>query len=300
MLSEVGVDPGLNPPRAVQYALGVERQITDTMAMGVQLVYKETEDLIGWEILGDGVYEFVDYTDPNTGRTFQLANICDEGCVAPTLRKGNRPGAGSLAPDEEYASEYQAAILTFERRQRDGWSMMASYTWSKSEGLIPRPSLQTQGGPLFGTLDGTDPNEWINSRQLLQNDREHMLRVQADVQLPWDLELTTSINWQSGRPFNQQTRPTPGVVDQPRPWFIVLENSDERRLPSTLMVDLGFGKRWKIGEEFVLKTDLQVLNLLNEDEHQFWETQRLDAGDTFVKDDYLYPRRLMLRVGIEF
>ena len=77
-------------------------------------------------------------------------------------------------------------------------------------------------------------------------------------------------------------------------------NSDERRLPSTFMVDLGFGKRWKLGEELVLKTDLQVLNLLNEDEHQFWETQRLDAGDTFVKDDYLYPRRLMLRVGIEF
>jgi outer membrane receptor protein involved in Fe transport len=298
VLAEVGVDPDLEAPRAVQYALGAERQLNDTMAVGLQLVYKETENLVGWEILGDGDYEIVQWTDPSTGRTFDIVSVC-AGCE-PTLRKGNRPGAGSLAPRNEYYNEYQAAMLTFERRQRDGWSLMASYTWSRSEGINARPTAQTQGGPLFGTLDGTDPNEWINSYQLLQNDREHMVRLQGTVEMPWDLELTGSVNWQSGRPFNRQARPPRALIEQSRPWVIVDPNSSGRRLPSTTMVDVGFGKRWRIGGDVTLKTDLQVLNLLNDDSHQYWETQRLDLGDPYVKDDYLYPRRAMLRIGIEF
>ena len=110
LLADVGVDPDLNAPKAMQYALAVERQFSDTIAMGLQLVYKETEDLIGWEILGDGIYEEVPFTDSFTGREYTLLNLCDEGCRAATIRKGNRPGAGSLAPNENYHQEYQAAI----------------------------------------------------------------------------------------------------------------------------------------------------------------------------------------------
>ena len=213
------------------------------------------------------------------------------------MRKGNRPGAGSLAPNDEYYQEYQAAILTFERRQRDGWSLMGSYTWSRSEGLVPRPGAQTQGSPFFGGTDGKDPNEWINADQLLQNDREHMLRIQGTFDLPWDLELTGSMNWQSGRPYNRQGRARLG---QGSTWIILDPNDDSRRLPSTLMLDVGFGKRWNLGNDIVLKTDLQVLNLLNDDSHQYWETQRLLPGEDYVKDDYLYPRRAVIRIGIEF
>ena len=124
-----------------------------------------------------------------------------------------------------------------------------------------------------------------------------MIRLQGSFDLPWDLEATGSINWQSGRPYNRQGR---ARLDQGSTWVILEPNSDENRLPSTTMVDVGFGKRWSLGKEMVLKTDIQVLNLLNDDSHQFWETQRLLPGETYVKDDYLYPRRAMIRIGLEF
>lgn len=163
--------------------------------------------------------------------------------------------------------------------------------------MTPRPGLQSQGAPFYGSTDGVDPNEWLNADQLLQNDRRHMFRVQGNVDLPWNLELSGSLNWQSGRPYNRQAR---ARLDQGNVWVIVEPNSDDRRLPSTTVLDLGLGKRWKISDKVTLKTDVQVLNALNEDANQFWETQRLLPGETYVKDDYVYPRRAILRVALEF
>jgi outer membrane receptor protein involved in Fe transport len=298
-VAQIGVDPDLDPPKSTQFALGAERQITSTMAAGIELVYRETEDLIGWEILDDGIYEPVLFVDPFTGREYTLLNICDDGCRAPTIRKGNRPGAGSLAPENEYSSEYKAAILTFRKRPSNGWSLQGSYSWSRSEGLTPRPRLQTQGDPFYATLSGSDPNEWLNSKQLLQADREHMFRLQGNVDLPWTMELTGTLNWQSGRPYNRQFQVT-GLLDQGATTIILDPNSDDRRLPSTFVLDLGLGKRWKLGDRVTLKTDLQVLNVTNEDAHQFWVSQVLDEGESYVKDSFVYPRRGMIRIGIEF
>lgn len=293
---DVAVDPDLDPPRAEQWAIGFERQLRDTMAYGVQLVYKETEDLIGWEILGDGILETVVRLDPITGEPVTLLNFCDEGCVFPTIRKGNRPGDGSLAPDAEYYMDYRAAILTFERRHAGGWSLMGSYTWSKSEGLIPRPLAQTQFNPFYGSTEGADPNQWMNADQLLQGDREHMLRVQANVDLPKRFDFTASLNWQTGRPYARQGR---FALGQGLTTVILDPASDDRRLPSTMLLDVGIGKRFEVGDAEI-KLDLQVLNLLNEDSHQFFETLALGPGDRLVPSDFVYPRRGMVRLGIGF
>ncbi len=299
IIADVGVDPGLDPPRAEQYALGAERQIGDSMAAGVQLVYKETRDLIGWEILGDGIYDIVDFTDPVTGEVIQLVSFCDEGC-APTIRKGNRPGAGSLAPDEEYHQDYRAAIFTFERRHREGWSLLGSYTWSRSEGLLPRPDLQTQGAPFYGSLNGSDPNEWLRADQLLQNDREHMVRVQGNFELPASFLATVALNWQSGRPFARLARIPGSLLEQGSQTIVIEPASDDRRLPSVTLLDVGIGRRWSLGGDVQLKTDLQVLNLLNEDENQFWEDLTLGPGEVLVPTDFVYPRRGVVRIGLEF
>jgi outer membrane receptor protein involved in Fe transport len=299
IVADVGVDPDLDPPRSVQYALGFERQVGDTMAIGLEVVYKETEDLVGWEILGDGVYEPVTFVDPFTGREYTLLNICEDGCRAPTIRKGNRPGAGSLAPNEEYHQDYRAAILTFRRRHSDGWSLMGSYTWSRSEGLIPRPTAQTQSNPFYFNVDGSDPNEWINADQLLQNDREHMFRLQGNLDLPWTMELTGTLNWQSGRPYSRLGRVSSDFLEQGAKIVVLEPASDDRRLPSTMLLDLALGKRWELGDA-TLKTDLQVLNVLNEDAPQFWETLVLLPGERYTPDTYVYPRRAVIRIGIEF
>jgi outer membrane receptor protein involved in Fe transport len=293
----LNVDPGLDPPRALQYSLGVDRQLGKTMRLGAMLVYKDSDDMIGWEVLDDGIYEPFTYTDPFTGQEYTLRNICEDGCRAPTVRKGNRPGAGSLAPDESYSQEYRAFVLTFDKRYADRWSLMGSYTLSRSEGLQPRPLSQNQGSTLFATLDGSDPNEWLNARQVLPNDREHMLRMQGNVDLPWNLEATGSLNWQTGRPFARIDR---ARLDQGSVFFVIDPASDDTRLPSTLMLDLALGKRFQLGGDLELKLDVQVFNVLNEDANTFWESLWVGPDEQYVASDFVWPRRVMIRLGLEF
>ncbi len=290
------IDPGLEAPRTLQYALGFERQFGSSWAAGVQLVYKDTDNLVGWEILGDGEYSTFLYTDPDTGQTFELVEFDEEG--APTLRKGNKPGEGSLAPPGAgYEQEYRALLLTLERRFAGRWSLLGSYTWSESEGLIPRMQSQDQFNPFYGSREGSDPNHFINADQLLQGDREHMFRVQGNVTLPWDMEVTGVVNLQSGRPFNRQTRVP---LSQGLTTFIVEPASDDDRLPSAALIDLALGKRFQLSQGLELKLDAQVFNLLNDDSPQYWETLVLGPGDRYTQSDWVLPRRLVLRVGLEF
>ena len=66
-----GTDPNIQPPRTLQYSAGFEHQFNDSMSAGVTYVYKDTKDLVGWEIIG-GEWAQVPFTDPVSGTTYTL------------------------------------------------------------------------------------------------------------------------------------------------------------------------------------------------------------------------------------
>ncbi len=293
------VDPDLDPPETDQYTLGYEQRIGRNMTLGLQLIHKETENLIGWEILGDGVYELVPWTNPITGEVVNLRSIIEQ----PSTRKGNRPGAGSAAPDEVYNQEFDGATLSFNKRYSAGWSMQASYTWSDSEGFIPRPLSQSQGAPFYAGGEGRDPNNWINANQALQNQREHVFQAQANFDLPWSLNANVIYRYLDGRPFNRQVQvgaaSSASPLNQGIQTVIAVPASNDSTLPSQNVLDLGVGRRFVTGP-VNLKVDVQVLNLFNEDSNDFWQTLVVNPGSNYVASDFITPRRLMLRLGVEF
>lgn len=289
----VSVDPDLKAPRTLQYSLGFEHTFGGNYAIGVTGVYKDTEDLVGWEIMGDGVYEEVPFTDPFTGTQYTLLDPIS----LPTVRKGNSPGF-TIDPDaDRYWQEYWAVMVTFNRRFADFWSMSANYTYSESTGLIPRFLSQWQFNPFYSSREGADPNSFLNADgQLLQGDRPHMLRVQANFQLPWNVNLNTLVNLQSGRPYSRQYRvPTEG-----RPAAIMEPANDDQRHGFQYLWDLGVGKRFSLSKDVGLQVDLQLLNVLNKTPTDWWETVVLSEGDDFVPQWWVKPRRLQLHVGVEF
>ena len=291
--------PDLKAPETDQFTLGWERRIGDNYTFGVQGVYKEAQNLIGWEILDDGVYENVPWTNPLTGETEQLLSIIEQ----PTTRKGNGPGAGSKAPGRSYDQQYEGVVLSFNRRYSDGWSFQSSYTWSDSTGFLPRPLLQSQGSPFYTSTDGRDPNNWINADQALQNDREHMLQFQGSFELPWKLVGTATYSFMTGKPFSRQL--TVGLRNSASPLaqggqrVIAVPASDDNRLPDQNNFDVSFGRRFEVGQ-VELKLDLQVLNVFNEDTHDWWETLQVPADEVYVPSGYLVPRRVMIRFGLQF
>jgi hypothetical protein len=289
----VSVDPNLKAPRTLQYSIGFEHAFADHYSFGVTGLYKDTKDLIGWEIMDDGVYEDLPFTDPFTGNQYTLLDPIE----FPTVRKGNQPGFTIDPEIDGYWQEYWAIIFTFERRFTDFWSMSANYSYSESTGLIPRFLSQWQFNPFYSSREGSDPNSYLNANgQLLQGDRPHALRVQANFQLPWQMRANTLINLQSGRPYARQYQ----VPTTTSPDSIMAAAGDPGRHPFQYMWDLGFGKQFGLGSGVAIQVDLQLLNVLNSTATDWFETVVLAEGDDFVPTYWVKPRRLQLHVGIEF
>ena len=71
------------------------------------------------------------------------------------------------------------------------------------------------------------------------------------------------------------------------------------RLPAQSVLDLALGRRFELGRA-VLKTDVQLFNVFNEDSHDWWQTLLVPPGDEYVPDGYIFPRRLTVRLGLTF
>ena len=294
-VDELAQPDNLVAPRSYHYTAAYEREIGNNMSVGVQYVHKYTDRMVGWSILG-GQYESIQWADPYTGAPITLLNQVGQ----PTLVKGNHPGDFPGAVDT-YEQTYDGVIFHFNARDAGLWNLQGSYTYSKSEGLIPRPWFQSQNNPFYGSSTGQDPNSYMNAYQRLQADRPHMLRLQAVVFLPYDIVLAVNGNVESGKPFSRQVRAA-GVTTQPAQNFIV-ENAGSReglRHPTLWVADVRIGKRFDIGD-VQLKLDAYVYNALNSTASIGMASLRLeDPGEQFIPDSWVEPRRLMLLAGFVF
>jgi hypothetical protein len=292
------VDPELRSPHTLQYSLGVEREFSSVYSVGATLLYKDSRDAIGWEILDDGVYETFPWTDPFNGRTYELLNPVE----FPTIRKGNSPGFTVEGPLGRYRSEYRGLILTFNRRFADWWGLQASYAYSSVEGLNPAHLQFWQYGGVGLGKRGSHPNQWLNTRggQPLPNDRPHMFRAQANWQLPWNLHASTVLRLQSGRPYTRQARVPYNSIGFEQTNFIAARAGDAGRFDFQNLIDFAIGKRWRLPGRVILKTDLQFFNLLNSTAVDDFQTYVLNEGDDYVPRTWVKPRRLMLRIGLEY
>jgi hypothetical protein len=285
-------DPDLASPRTLQYSVGFEQQLGLQGAVSVQYIYKDTTNLVGWEILG-GEWETVPFTDPFTGTNYDLLSLVSQY----TRRKGNSPGDFPGSEGLAYEQQYHGVVFGFEKRFADNWGLSGSYTWSKSEGLIPRMLSQVQFNPFYGSREGSDPNNFVNGYQRLQGDRPHMFRLQTVNRLPWDIMVSGSLEFSSGRAHNRQIRVGglgQGTAD------VIMEPGGAYRFAPIQQVDLVVGKRIPIGKAQI-KLDGYFYNLLNSETEITLATLRLQSpGEDFEGVQWYKPRRVMLRVGFEF
>ena len=284
-------------PRSFHYTAAYEREIGNNMSVGVQYVHKYTDRMVGWSILG-GQYETVEWADPYTGAPMTLLNQVSQ----PTLVKGNHPGDFPGAADT-YEQTYDGVIFSFAARDVGLWNIQGSYTYSRSEGLIPRPWFESQNNPFYGSGTGQDPNSYLNlnSGQRLQADRPHMARIQGVLFLPYDLVLAANANFESGKPYSRQVRAA-GVTEQQAQNIIVelAGSRDELNHPFLWLLDLRFGKRLRVGD-VELKVDAWLYNALNSTASIGVSSQRLETpGESFIPDAWVEPRRLMIMAGFVF
>ncbi len=292
---ELNQPDNLLAPRSFHYTASYEREIGSNMSMGVQYVHKYTDRMVGWSILG-GQYETIQWSDPYDGTPITLLNQVSQ----PVYVKGNHPGDFPGAADT-YEQTYDGVILTFGARDAGLWNVQGSYTYSRSEGFIPRPWFQTQNNPFYGSSVGQDPNSYQNAYQRLQADRPHMFRAQGVLFLPWDFVFAANMNFESGKPFSRQVRAS-GETEQQAQDIIVepAGSRDGLRHPFLWVLDLRFGKRLRVGD-VDLKLDAWLYNALNSAASISMSSLRLeDPGENFIPSSWVEPRRLMLMAGFVF
>jgi hypothetical protein len=280
-----------------EYTLGMEHQVGENSSITVQAVYKKTKDLIGWYILDDAPYTTFTYTDPHTGQVFELR---DYGVEGPTRMKGNSTGPGANGGDRPYQQDYMGLFLTYKKRFSNNWDMLASYTYSKSEGLNPTfLDWGSQGYAMYSSRSEADPNSYINADKTLAGDRRHMLRVVANYMLPWNIKISTVANFQSGRPFDRHK-----WVDIPGTWnstrIIAEPSSNKQRFPDQFLWDLSIGKHFTFADQYKISLDVQILNLLNDDSVEGWRTREYNPATSPVPSLWVLPRRAEFRIRFEF
>ena len=286
-------DPNMKRPETDQYALGYDQQLGN-FVVGAQIVISETTDLIGWEILGDGVYEDVPFVNPLTGETIILKNII----VEPTTRKSNSPGPGAnVPPGTDYWQEYEGYFLTFAKRRGGGrWSLDSSLGWSESRGQQPLNLSQSQNNWFYTSREGADPNHHIFGGGLGQNDRTWAFKTQALFDLPWQLQAAVIAEYKTGRPYalHQRVSLNQGLIEIP------LEPLGDRRLPDVTLLDLALSRHFSLGNRLGFSIDLQMLNVLDEDAFTSWRGYRDGNTQGLTPNRYYQPRRMSLRLTLDF
>jgi hypothetical protein len=137
---------------------------------------------------------------------------------------------------------------------------------------------------------GSDPNNLTNADGRLPNDRPHVLRTSAVVQLPWGMLVSANLQHYSGKPWAataQVSLPQGGQR-------ILLEQRGARRLSSQSILDLRVSKTMQFGSVGRVELLVDLLNLLNETAEEALVSDVLVASTFGRARAFVDPRRAMI------
>ena len=176
--------PDFSNPQTDRVWLGYERQIGREFAIGIDLVYSESEKLGRKQ-------------DQNIYRTGELT---PDG--RPIYGRGGNPNFDQIVQfTSDARAEYTAVALTARKRFANNWYLDASYTWSKAR---DNDSNERSVGTSRGS-SGEFPedqydldSDWGPSAF----DVEHKLVAAVSWQLPYNLLVSAIGFYRSGYPYS--------------------------------------------------------------------------------------------------
>jgi hypothetical protein len=285
------IDPATRAPHTDEYSMGVDREIGSHLAGSIAYIHKEGADFIGWT---DAAGQYREQTRTlSDGRSVTVFAL-DTSVTPISARRF------LLTNPPDYALSYNGVVMALEKRRSSGWQASGSYTFSRAVGVLPS-SGTTAAGPQVSTVApappltfGRDPNDLINARGRLANDRPHVFRAMSAFDVPRiGMVIATNFQYFSGKPWAATALvPLPQTNNQPTQ-RVLLEPRGTRRLSSQSLLDLRVSKIVSFGAAGRVELTVDVLNALNDTAEEALASDNLFSATLGQPLVFMDPRRLM-------
>jgi hypothetical protein len=288
---DLQIDRKMRAPHTNEYSVGIDREIGSRVAVAAAYVAKRGSDYIGWTDVG--------------GRYTQTPVVLKDGSATVDVFKlTNAPSDRRyrLTNPDGYSLSYDGLVVVAEKRRARGWQALASYTFSRAYGL-QSASGATAAGAQVSTVSpppaltfGRDPNDLINARGRLPNDRPHVFRTMGAVDIArTGLTLAANLQALSGKPWAATALINPQNGQQ----RVLLEPRGTRRLSTQSILDLRLSRTFLAHHQQRIELLLDVLNALNDTaEESIASDNRFSTAAFGVASTFVDPRRAMLGVRV--
>jgi hypothetical protein len=170
--------------------------------------------------------------------------------------QGNTRYRGLILSTDEGRTWYDALDLTLEKpmSRASRWGATVSYTFAEGE----------RKGNNFFTLDypGVDPQDWPREKA---NTEKHRINASAILRLPLDFQVSTLMQWGSGRPFDLIDEGLGFGPARVRRYWASEDASDFRQVDLRLQKDFRLPTVERVGVVFEV---INVFNHANFREHE--------------------------------
>jgi hypothetical protein len=292
------IDPGLAQPRTDEISLGLDREFGSGLAASVTLLYRKDWNLI--DDVNTGVppsaFEREEALDP--GRDL-AAGTADDG-VLPVFNQ-NPETLGEdrflLTNPDGLESRYRGIVIEAAKRAKR-WRIHASLSLSESEGFLPGPGFESQGGAAAATPLFNNPNTLTNAHGRTFWDRPRMLRVSGVYEWKWGLRFASAYRYQTGQPLYRSVLAVStleGVPLTQGPIEILAESQGAAVQPSVHLLDVRAEKAFSLGNAGRLDLVFDLFNSLNANT----ATEMASRGGAFGAIVEILPPRVA-RIGVRY
>ena len=279
----------------------MDRELPANLTLGVTYVRKQQRDLLGW-LVDNASYATTPYTFRNgqTADLYRIAGDPDERF----FRLGNVHCRDVAYRCDPMFMDYDAVVLTLDKRLADNYQLQASYVWSRARGLLPSSGAGAGASQATRVASGSlarDPNQFINATGRLQNDRPHTFRLTGSALAPGDVLFGFNYAWFTGKPWGGGELVGRDVLPQGNQWVYV-EAPGTRRLESQNLLDLRISRAFHVAADGGRRIELlvDVLNLLNVTATEDIASRTLGSTVFGAGERWIDPRRALVGLKVAF
>ncbi|MBK6405462.1 MAG: TonB-dependent receptor [Holophagales bacterium] len=242
-LTTATLDTGAGHPYTDQFLLSFEQELGRKTSLGLDLIRRDDGDIFAMVNQNDDYVVAEIPGNPLTGGTQTVYTLQSD----PRFVLENAPGA---------YRRYESAILRFEKRYADGWSLKASVVWSELRGNALKNNSYVP--------EYQDRNGQVNADGLLESSSTWEGKLSASVDLPWGIKASGYYTYLSGEFWTPYARVSAPGAKNDRTNVNIVERGTEQ-LDDRNLVDLRLSKDFRLGSELRLSLFADAFNVFNSD-----------------------------------